>query len=383
MVNGKEQKPVVLQILPELNQGGVERGTIEMANAMNDAGIKNFVASQGGRLVYNLDKIKVPHFTLSLKSKNPIKIWLNSLKLAKIIKQNGINIVHARSRAPAWSAYWAAKKTGATYITTFHGTYNLGPKKIKKFYNRVMTYGKLVIAISEHIKKHIINVYGLAEEKIRLIPRGVDVEKFSSEKVTSGRMINIAKEYNLPEDKSIILLIGRLTNWKGQKLLVEAAAKMKNRHFHCLLLGDDQGRVKYTQALKQAIKDNNLSANFSFIKHSSDVPAIMQLASIVLSASTEPEAFGRIAIEGQAMGKIVIASNIGGSLENIIDGKSGKLFENNNPQSLADTLDWALDLPEDEVKKISDAAIKNVQDNFTTKQMCDKTIAVYNELMKI
>lgn len=383
MSKGKEEKPVVLQVLPELNQGGVERGTVEMAAAMNKHGIKNFVASQGGRLVYNLGKIDVPHFELSLKTKNPLKLYLNSRKLAKIIKENGINIVHARSRAPAWSAYWAAKKTGATFLTTFHGTYGLGPKGLKKFYNRVMVYGDKIIAISEHIKKHIVKNYGVDEGKIRLIPRGVDVEKFAADKVTSERMISIVNEYNLPEDKPIILLIGRLTRWKGQALLVEAASLLKNKNFHCVFLGDDQGRVKYTQELKKSIEEKGLGSQFSFIRHSADVPAIMQISSIVLSASTEPEAFGRIAIEGQAMGKIVIASNVGGSLENIVNSVSGKLFESNNPQSLADALDWALSLPLDKAKAMSDAAIKNVHNNFTTEKMCDKTIAVYYELTNI
>ena len=383
MSKGKEQKPVVLQILPEMNQGGVERGTIEVAAALNKEGITNFVASSGGRQVYNLERMKVPHFTLPLKSKNPFKMYTNSVRLAEIIRKYGINIVHARSRAPAWSAYWACKKTGAIYLTTFHGTYGLGPKGIKKFYNRVMTYGKLVIAISEHIKKHIMEHYGVSEDKIRLIPRGVDVDKFDKSKVTSERIINMVKEYNLPDDKPIILLIGRLTRWKGQHLLIEAASKLKDKNFHCVLLGDDQGRVKYTEELKQAIKSHDLGANFSFVKHSDDVPTMMQIASIILSTSTEPEAFGRIAIEGQAMGKIVVASNVGGSLENIIDGKSGKLFENNDVQSLADTLDWALHLPEREKEEISKSAIKNVHDNFTTQLLCDRTIAVYKELMNI
>ena len=383
MSKGKEQKPVVLQILPEMNQGGVERGTIEIADALTKAGIENFVASQGGRLTYNLDKIKVKHFTLPLKSKNPVKMYLNSLKLAKIIKENNINIVHARSRAPAWSAYWAAKKTGAKFLTTFHGTYGLGPKGLKKFYNRVMTYGDLVIAISNHIKKHMMENYNVPESKIRLIARGVDIDKFDPEKVTSERLINTIKEYNLPEDKQIILLIGRLTRWKGQHLLIEAAAKLKERNFHCVFIGDAQGRVRYPEELKKAIKDNNLSGCFTFIKHTNDVPTMMQIASIVLSTSTEPEAFGRIAIEGQAMGKIVIASNVGGSLENIIDGKSGWLYKNNDAGSLAEALDLALHLPKQRREEIAKAAIKNVHDHFTTQIMCDKTIAVYNELINM
>ena len=166
MAEKREQNPVVLQVLPEMNHGGVEMGTVEIASGLQAAGIKNFVASSGGRMVYDLQKLKVKHFELPLKTKNPIKMWLNAKRLEKIIKATGINIVHARSRAPAWSAYWAAKKTGAVFVTTFHGSYGLGPFGIKKIYNRVMTYGKLVIAISTHIKNHLIKEYGVDETNI-------------------------------------------------------------------------------------------------------------------------------------------------------------------------------------------------------------------------
>lgn len=381
MSKSKEQKPVVLQVLPELEHGGVETGTIEIAEALSTQGIKNFVASAGGRMVHELEKIKVPHFTLPLKTKNPIKLYLNSLKLEKIIKENGINIVHARSRAPAWSAYWAAKRAGVKFLTTFHGTYGLGPKGIKKIYNRVMTYGELIIAISNHIKNHIIENYQVNEQKIRLIPRCVDIAKFSPQAVSEERIIRAVKDNNLPEDLPIITLVGRLTHWKGQHLLLEALSKMKNQHFYCLIVGSDQGRIKYTNYLKELVKKYGLEQKVKFIGQSFDIPALLMVSNIVLSTSIEPEAFGRAAIEGQAMGKIVIVSNIGGSLENTIDNVSGKLFESNNAEALANALDQALSMPEEEKKKMSAAAIKNVKDNFTKQIMCDKTIAVYNELI--
>ena len=383
MSKGKEQKPVVLQVLPELEHGGVETGTVEIASALAEHGITNFVASAGGRMVHDLEKIKVPHFTLPLKTKNPLKLYLNSLKLEKIIKENGINIVHARSRAPAWSAYWAAKRAGVRFLTTFHGTYGLGPKGIKKFYNRVMTYGDLVIAISNHIKKHMMDNYHVDEKKIRLIHRCVDIAKFSPEAVSKERIINTIRDNNLPEDLPIITLVGRLTHWKGQHLLLEALAKMKNRDFYCLIVGSDQGRVKYTNELKELVKKYDLEGKVKFIGQSFDIPALLMVSDIVLSTSIEPEAFGRAAIEGQAMGKIVIASNIGGSLENTINNVSGILFESNNADALAAALDRALAMPEEEKRKMSAAAIKNVKDNFTKQIMCDKTIAVYNELMNM
>lgn len=383
MKKNKDKKPVVLQVLPELNQGGVELGTIEVASEMQKEGIVNFVASAGGRMCYNLDRLKVKHFTLPLKSKNPIRLWLNYRHLVKIIKENGINIVHARSRAPAWSAYWAARKTGAKFLTTFHGTYGLGPKGIKKIYNRVMTYGDRVIAISNHIKQHILKNYKCDESKIRLIHRCVNVENFDVSKVTAERMIKLMEEYHLPEDKPIILLIGRLTRWKGQMLLIEALEELKDMDFFCAFVGDDQGRDYYTQELKNAIKAKGLEGRFAFIRHVTDVPAMMMISEVVVSASLEPEAFGRIAAEGQAMGRIVLASNIGGSLENLIDGKTGRLFESGNPHSLAEAIKWAFSLTSEERKQIGAAAIENVKQNFTKQIMCEKTLAVYQELINM
>ena len=382
MAEKREQKPVVLQVLPEMNHGGVEMGTVEIASGLQAAGIKNFVASSGGRMVYDLQKLKVKHFELPLKTKNPIKMWLNAKRLEKIIKDNGINIVHARSRAPAWSAYWAAKKTGAVFVTTFHGSYGLGPFGIKKIYNRVMTYGKLVIAISTHIKNHLIKEYGVDENKIRLIYRCVNTDNFSPDKVSQERIIKALKDNDIPEDKPIISLIGRVTRWKGQHLLLEALSKVKNKDFYCLIVGSDQGRVHYTNELKELVKKYNLGGKVEFIEHSFDIPALLMISDVVLSTAIKPEAFGRAAIEGQAMGKIVLASNIGGSLDNTIDGVTGKLFENNSAQSLADAIDWALNLSPEEKAKISQAAIKNVKTNFTKQIMCDKTMAVYKELLK-
>ena len=382
MSKDKNIKPVVLQVLPELNHGGVEVGTVEIASGLQAAGIKNFVASSGGRMAYELQKLKVKHFELPLKTKNPIKLWLNARRLAQIIKDNGVNIVHARSRAPAWSAYWAAKKTGAVFLTTFHGSYGLGPFGIKKIYNRVMTYGKLVIAISTHIKNHLIKDYGVDENKIRLIYRCVNTDNFSPDKVTQERIIKALQDNHIPEDKPIVSLIGRVTRWKGQHLLLEALSKVKSKDFYCLIVGSDQGRVRYTNKLKELVKKYNLGGKVEFIEHSFDIPALLMISDVVLSAAIKPEAFGRAAIEGQAMGKIVLASNIGGSLDNTIDGVTGKLFESNSAQSLADAIDWALNLSPKERAKISQAAIKNVKDNFTKEIMCNKTIAVYQELLK-
>lgn len=379
--SNEENQPVILQVLPELEMGGVEIGTTEIAEALTNHGIKNFVASKGGRLVHDLDKLGVPHLTLNLKTKNIFKMKKNAKILAKYIEENGINIVHARSRAPAWSAYWAAKRAGVHYMTTFHGTYGLGPWGIKKLYNRVMTYGERVISISNHITKHLLSNYKIDQDKIRLVHRCVNSMRFSPDSVTQARKVNMVEEYNIPDDKPVILLGGRITHWKGQHLLIKALSKMENQNFYCIIAGDEQGREDYLAYLKKLANKYNLSANICFHGKVLDMPALMSVSSIIVSAAIEPEAFGRISVEGQAMGKIVVASNIGGSLDTITDGVTGKLFESDNPYSLAEALDWALALSDSERKKIIEAGYKNVKNNFTKEIMCDKTIAVYKELV--
>lgn len=375
--------PIILQVLPEMEHGGVEVGTVEIATALQEAEIRNFVASSGGRMVFELDKIKVQHFTLPLKSKNPLIGIKNYFRLKKIIRDNQINIVHARSRAPAWSAYFAAKHCGIKFLTTFHGTYGFGLGGIKKHYNKVMTYGRLVIAISEHIKKHMIDNYNLNPNKIRLIHRCVNVDKFSADNISQERIIQAIRDNNIPEDKPILLLAGRVTRWKGHHLLIKALAKLENKNWTCLIVGSDQGRKYYSDELKEMVLENNLENNVKFIGVSFDIPALIMISDVVLSTAIEPEAFGRAAIEGQAMGKIVLASNHGGSLENIIDGKTGRLFENNNVDALTEAITWALNLSTAEKEKIGKAAIKNVRENFTRQIMCEKTLKVYKELIKM
>ena len=378
----KEIEPVVLQVLPELETGGVETGTIEISSALQEQGLKNFVASQGGRMVYELEKMGVEHLTLPLKSKNYFIMKKNAKLLADYIRKNHINIVHARSRAPAWSAYWAAKETGAHFVTTFHGTYGLGPLGIKKFYNKVMTFGERVIVISTHIKEHILKNYPqTSANKLRLIHRCADIERFSPNAVTQERLIKKIEEYNIADDKPVLLLPGRITRWKGQHILIRALHLMKNQNYYCIIAGDSQGRQEYLDYLKQLAHKYNLEGRIGFFGRYTDAPALMMNATVILSTAIEPEAFGRISVEGQAMGKIVVASNIGGSLDTIEDGKTGKLYQYDDPQALADALDWALSLSPEQAQKISQSGIKNVKEHFTKQIMCDKTIEVYREVV--
>lgn len=302
--------------------------------------------------------------------------------MADYIRKNHINIVHARSRAPAWSAYWAAKETGAHFVTTFHGTYGLGPWGIKKFYNKIMTYGERVIVISNHIKEHILKNYPqTSADKLRLIHRCADIERFSPEALTQARLIKKIEEYNIADDKPVLLLPGRITRWKGQHILIHALHLMKNQNYYCIIAGDSQGRQEYLEYLKKLAHKYKLEGRIGFFGRYTDAPALMMNATVILSTAIEPEAFGRISVEGQAMGKIVVASNIGGTLDTIIDGKTGKLYQYDNPQALANALDWALSLSPEEAKKISQAGIKNVKEHFTKQIMCDKTIKVYREVV--
>ena len=238
-----------------------------------------------------------------------------------------------------------------------------------------------MIVISSHIKRHVLENYHTPENKLVFIHRCVDMEKFNPEAVSAERMKSVIEQYDLPTDKQLILLIGRLTHWKGQWLLIEALSKLKARgDFHCIFTGDDQGRVKYTESLAAQIRAHGMDGDFTFIRHTDDVPALMKACDIVVSASVEPEAFGRIAAEGEAMGKIVLASDIGGSLDNLKDGVTGRHFVSGDADDLSRKLEWALNLPADERKKIASAARNFVKENFTKQIMCDKTLDVYRAL---
>ncbi|MGD9638485.1 MAG: glycosyltransferase family 4 protein [Alphaproteobacteria bacterium] len=381
-MNSNVDMPVIMQILPELETGGVERGTIEVATALTKMSWPNIVVSSGGAMVRELDRIGVEHITLPVKTKKPWVINKNAQKLVEIIKEKKVGIVHARSRAPAWSAFKAAQEAGVHFITTFHGTYGLGPWGIKKRYNAVMTKGEKVIAISSFIAEHIKKNYNISEDLIRIVHRGVDTDKFDISRVSAERMIRLAKRWRLPEDAPVIMLPGRLTRWKGQRVLIDAVSKLENKDFRCVLLGSDQGRRSYRRELERLVKSRGLEGVFHIVDNCDDMPAAYMLANIVVSASTDPEAFGRVAIEGQAMGKIVIASAHGGACETIEDGKTGFLVPPANPEALAEKIKEIFAMDSSKRKEISLSAINNAKEIFSTKKMCEGEIAVYQEILK-
>ncbi|MGE5548232.1 MAG: glycosyltransferase family 4 protein [Solirubrobacterales bacterium] len=378
-----DRQPVVLQVLPALVTGGVERGTVEVAAALAEAGWTPLVASAGGPMVRELLRVGARHFELPLASKNPLVMRQNVARLEQVIRAEGVDIVHARSRAPAWSAYAAANRTGSHYVTTFHGTYNLGWFGLKHVYNSVMTRGERVIAISEFIAQHAERVYGLPRERIRVVPRGVDLKKFDPARVSQERIIQLAQKWRLPDGFPVITLPGRLTRWKGQTVLIEALALLGRHDVRCLLVGSDQGRTAYKQELLDLIKRHDLTDVVHIVDECSDMPAAYMLTDVAVSASTDPEAFGRVVVEAQAMGRPVIASDHGAPRETILPGENGWLVRPNDPQALADALGRFLDLSPERRVAMAKLAQDYVRANFTTELMCARTVNVYREVLGI
>ncbi len=375
------EKPVIMQILPALESGGVERGTIEIAKALKENKWPNIVVSRGGMLVYELKKMGVEHIQLPIHSKNPFVILQNSRKLREIIRHKNVKIVHARSRAPAWAAKIALRKCpGVKFLTTFHGVYNIKPEWFKKPYNKVMVSGDLVISISNFVTKHILDNYHIASSRIRLIYRGADINKFNPLKVKPERVIELAEKWQVPLDKPVLMLPGRLTRWKGHLVVLEALSKMKNKAVTCLFVGSDQGKKEYYKEIKEKIEKLGLETNVLIRDYCQDMPVAYMLSDIVISASTDPEAFGRIIPEAQAMGRLVVGTDHGGATETIQDELTGFLVKPGDAMALAKTLDRILDMSLGDRKKISVAAIESVRNYFSISKMCEKTLKVYEEL---
>ena len=380
LADAELRPPTVMQVLPELITGGVERGTIDVANAIVEGGGRSIVVSAGGPMTHELQRMGVEHFEMPVASKNPFVMRQNIQRLVVLAMREQVDIIHARSRAPAWSAYYAARRTKKHFITTFHGTYNHG-NWFKRRYNSVMTRGERVIAISGFIAGHIRKIYGVPSSNIRVIPRGIDLNKFDATKVSQERRIKLANEWRLPDDMSIIMLPGRLTRWKGQTIFIEAIKKLERSDIQCLMVGSAQGREDYRQELELEIARHGMESIIHVVDHCDDMPAALMLTDVVVSASTEPEAFGRVVVEGQALGRPVIGTNHGGSKETIIDGETGWLAEPNDPASLAEAIGKILDLSEGQRVKVSENAVSHIHENYSKEIMCARTLDVYNELI--
>lgn len=377
------RRVTVLQVLPALGAGGgVERGTVEIARAIVEAGGRSLVASAGGLLVHDLTRAKAEHFDLPVDSKNPLVMRANIARLAKLIVEENVDIVHARSRAPAWSACFAAARTQRRFITTFHGTYSAG-NPLKRRYNAIMTRGERVIAISSFIAGHIHQVYGVPAARIRVIPRGVDLERFDPARVSAERVAQLAGQWRLGDGLPVVMLPGRLTRWKGQTVFLEAIARLGRKDIRCVLVGSDQGRADYRRELEDLITRHDLGEVVRIVDHCADMPAAYMLTDVVVSASTDPEAFGRVVPEAQALGRPVIASDHGGARETIIEGETGWLTPPGDAQALATTLARVLAIGAEARQALADRAITYVRTNFSKDAMCDKTLDVYNEVLDL
>ncbi len=371
--------PAVLQVLPSLVTGGVERGTADVAAALTSAGWRAIVASAGGPMVREIERAGAEHVTLPLDRKNPLTIKRNASALADIIRSRNISIVHARSRAPALSASSAAKQCRVPFVTTFHGTYNFA-NPLKKAYNATMSSGDRVIAISEFIAEHIRHNYATPSDRIRTIPRGIDVGFFNPDAVSEERMTQLARAWRLPDASPVIMLPGRLTRWKGQSVLIEAARRLGRQDVRVLLVGDDQGRTGYRKELEKQIARIGAESIIHLTGPCRDMPAAYMLADVVVSASTDPEAFGRVAAEAQAMGRPVIATNHGGSRETVVAGETGWLVPPGDADELARALCAALSMSSEERSKLARRAVAHIHDKYTKTRMCERTLEVYAEL---
>lgn len=372
----------ILQVLPEMRTGGVERGTVEIATALHKSGHRALVASAGGSMESELAYAGAEHLRhSSLKSKNPFVMMQNADLLADIIRKNNVSIIHARSRAPAWSARAAAKRTGCHFITTFHGVYK-NDFPLKQRYNAIMTKGERVIAVSNYVREHILNHYNVPEEKVQVIHRGANLERFSPDKIMPGRVAEVAKEWRIPEEPvPIILMPGRITRWKGQDVFLNALAELPHRNFYCLLLGDDERHPEYANELKKLIATKGLAGHVRMVGNTKYMAEAYILSSLVVSASVEPEAFGRIPIEAQAMGKPVIATRHGGAMETVREHETGWLV---NPGDVADmtrALNEALSMDDATRQVIEYNALWNARHHFSTQTMCDKTLTLYEEVL--
>ncbi|MEE2956031.1 MAG: glycosyltransferase family 4 protein [Pseudomonadota bacterium] len=377
----KKASPVVLQLLPSLNTGGVERGTVDVTNALASAGWGALVVSNGGPMVPEIERAGGTHIKIPAQSKNPITMYRNIHRLINILLEYNVNILHARSRAPAWSALKAVQKVGVGFVTTFHGNYSAN-NQLKTNYNSIMAHGDRVIAISKFISDQLCDRYGVSTDKIRVIPRGVDTHYFDPSAVSAQRIIRLSKKWMLPDDASVIMLPGRLTRWKGQGVMIKALSLIKDlKNLRCIFVGSEQGHKRYGRELRSEIQKRGLSSNFLFTGHCSDMPAAFMLSDVVVSTSTEAEAFGRVIVEAQSMGRPVIATNHGAACETISSGNTGWLVPPNDEIALSSALIKALAMEPNSRKMIAQKSMKHARDHYTKEKMCESTIGVYKEIL--
>lgn len=380
-MNTNTSQPVIMQIIPELGAGGAEQGCIDIAAEIVKAGAKAIVVSNGGYRVSELARAGAIHIDMPIHSKNPVIMWKNVARLKKIIKRHNVGIVHARSRAPAWSAWRACKNTDAHFITTCHAPYNISGEA-KRIYNGSIAQGEIIIAISDYVAQYLQDNYSVEPERIRTIHRGIPIERFHPTAVTAERMIDLATQWRIPDGANIIMMPGRITRWKGHHILIEAMAKLKRPDVFCVIIGSDQGRTEYRKELDQYIEEQGLGTQIRIVDQCHDMPAAYMLSTVVVSASTDPEGFGRIPVEAQAMGRPIIASDHGGARETILRGETGWHVPPSDPDALAQAMQEALSLNPSQRAILATRSMAHVAAHFTKEIMADKTLGVYAEVLK-
>ena len=378
----------VLQVIPKLGYGGAEIGCYDLAHYLYENDCSSYIVTSGGTLTKYINRKKVKLIRLPVQSKNPILILLNAIILTIIILILNINIVHARSRAPAWSCLIATKITGRKFVTTFHGTFNF-KSNIKKFYNSVMVRSNLIIAGSNFIFSHINENYSKylkPEKKFLVIFRGINTDYYDPKKIKEQDEVQLINKWKIDKEKKVILLPARITAWKGHEIFLEALNKLKinepQKKFIAVILGSDQGRKIYKKRLIRLVEQYRLINDVIFIDNFELMPIAYKISDIVISSSIEPEAFGRVAVEAQAMEKPIIASNIGGSNETIIDEKTGFLYPSGNSDLLSQKLSHIFDLNDETLKSMGIEGRKNVLKKFDVEKMCNSTFTEYKKLIQ-
>ncbi len=381
-MNNSDKKPVIMQIIPALGAGGAEQGCIDIAAAIIKAGGQALVVSNGGYRINEIKRMGAIHIDLPMHSKNPLIMWKNIGRIKRLIKKYNVDIVHTRSRAPAWSAWRACNNTNARFVTTCHAPYNISGEA-KRLYNGSIANGEIIIAISDHVAQYLQDNYAIDKSRIRTIHRGIPMDKFHPTAVTPQRMIDLSNEWRIPDGANVVMLPGRITRWKGHHVLIDAIDKLQRDDIFCVMIGSDQGRKEYRQELEESINEKNLASKMRIVDQCTDMPAAYMLATVVVSASTDPEGFGRIPVEAQAMGRPIIATDHGGARETILRGKSGWLIPPSDSDALAQSIDEALALDDTQRAILATRSMAHVAQHFTKEIMAKKTLNVYAELLQL
>ncbi|HEY8571745.1 glycosyltransferase family 4 protein [Phenylobacterium sp.] len=376
----------LLQVIPELETGGAEQTTIDVAHAVVAAGGKALVAARGGRMASRLEADGGRLAEMPVQSKNPLVMLGNASRLVDLIRRERVSVVHARSRAPAFSALWAAHMTKTPFVATYHGVYK-AKSSLKRWYNAVMTRGDLVIANSDYTRAHILAEHQIDPERVVTIPRGVDLKRFTPSWVTSDRVDALRTGWGIAPDerRTKILLAGRLTRIKGHLTIIEAAARLKaqgRQDFLVLFAGDDQGRTGYREELNTAIAQAGLGEDVKLVGHCDDMPAAYLLCDVAILPTLVPESFGRAAVEPQAMGRPVIASDEGGTAETVVDGVTGWLVPPGDAQAWADAMGRAIDLGPGKRLEIGQAGANRARSLYSVDAMCEATLWAYERVLE-